>query len=279
MFYIGSQKITPGLFSKSEGQTITCINRTGANITTGEKVYIAANSNYTLIPENKFVASISFTGIATQNIANGSSGKVSCVMTEPASGLDLYSRIDNKATVAGFYTDGNGTTYAVCVVDAQYRSGNGMAWATNDEYRTDTILPNYDWDDVINCNESATYNTDMILNTYSANDFPAFNFARNACEITFNNATFRTQLPNIKELQILYNARNVLDNLDPTLNNYSERSLSIFKCGGNSGIWSSNEQSGNNAWQYYPNGSYDYNGGKYTTDFGVCPIIEIPVLE
>lgn len=275
MFYIGSQKITPGLFSKSEGQTITCINRTGANITTGEKVYIAANSNYTLIPENKFVIAYGFTGIATQNIANGSSGKVSCVISEAVSSLDLLSRIDNKATVAGFYTDGNGTKYAVCVVDAQYRSGNGMQWSNN---TIDTVLTDYSTVSVLNCLESGTYNTQLILSTYTPSEYGAFNFARNACSVVYNNVTYQSCLPNVKELQILYENRVLLDSLDPTLSNYSNRSLTEFKCGGDNGLWSSNE-SGSDIGLYYST-NYGIDGiRKYSGSNGVCPIIEIPVSE
>ena len=54
--------------------------------------------------------------------------------SEPTPGgtiLHQYDRVDGKATVAGFWTDGNGQRYAVCVVDAQYRSGN-QSWSESE---------------------------------------------------------------------------------------------------------------------------------------------------
>lgn len=276
MFYIGSQKITPGLFSKSEGQTIICLNKSGSDIQTGEKVFIAANTNYVLISQNNFSTSVGFTGIATENISNNSSGRVSSVLSAPSSGLELYSRIDNKATVAGFYTDGNGTKYAICVVDAQYRSETSMRWSNDNS--TDTLLPNYTRYGTLESLESGSYNTDLILSNYNSSQYPSFEFARNALSLTYNGTLYKSCLPNTYELQVIYNDRIALDNLDPTLNNYSERSLTIFNCGGSYGIWSSNEISGVSASAYTNTGTVD-DFNKISTSMGVIPIVEIPVAD
>ena len=47
MFYIGSQKITPGLFSKgqSSGDEVTAINYTGTSISAGDKVWLNEKAN------------------------------------------------------------------------------------------------------------------------------------------------------------------------------------------------------------------------------------------
>ena len=45
MFYIGSNKITPGLFSKGGGASISAINNTGNTIVEGDKVWIDKNGD------------------------------------------------------------------------------------------------------------------------------------------------------------------------------------------------------------------------------------------
>lgn len=197
---------------------------------------------------------------------------------EPTPGgtiLHQYDRVDNKATVAGFWTDGNGQRYAVCVVDAQYRSW-GQMWSESDE---DTLLPNYSSSsEALASGESGTYNTDTILNNYTATDYEAFNVARNACTVTVDNKTFTSCLPNLKELDMLYQDRNTLDTYDPTLSSYSQNSLSSWNIGGNSYYicWSSTEAKLNAGWSLESGSLKKYT--KYYA-FGVIPVIEIPVDE
>ena len=197
---------------------------------------------------------------------------------EPTPGgtiLHQYDRVDGKATVAGFWTDGNGQRYAVCVADAQYRSGAHM-WS---ESQDDTPLPNYSSSSAaLAAGESGTYNTDTILNNYTATDYEAFNIARNACTVTVDNKTFTSCLPNLKELDMLYKDRNTLDTYDPTLSSYSSRSLSTWDIGGNSNYncWSSTEVDLDAGWSLESGSLKKYT--KYYS-FGVIPIIEIPVDE
>jgi hypothetical protein len=188
--------------------------------------------------------------------------------------LHQYDRVDGKATVADFWTDGNGQRYAVCVVDAAYRSGSTMIWGRT----VDTLLPDYpDFNNAYGATESGTYNTDTILNNYTPTDYPAFNFARNACTVTVDNKTFVSCLPNFRELYRLRLDKVTLDTYDPTLSNYSSRSLTNFRFGG-AGAWSSNEYNSNYAWCLGPS---DYGNGviKSSQSYGVCPVIEIPVDE
>ena len=156
--------------------------------------------------------------------------------------LHQYDRVDGKATVAGFWTDGNGQRYAVCVVDAAYRSGSGMTWT---DYYADTPLPNYSSSSTaLAAGESGTWNTGTILNNYTPTNYPAFNFARNACTVTIDNQNFESCLPNLAELKIIYDNKATLDIYDTTLSNYSARSLSTFTFGGDWGAWSSTEYYG-----------------------------------
>ena len=191
--------------------------------------------------------------------------------------LHLYDKVDGKATVAGFWTDGGDQRYAVCVVDAEYRTG-GQKWSNS--ITTDTTLPNYSSSSAaLAAGESGTWNTDTILNNYTATNYPTFNIARNACTISLDNKTFESCLPNAAELQMIWNDRATLDTYDTTLTDYPNNSLTSWHIGENSQFrcWSSVELTRNAAWFIKYNGSCDYT----TKDLegGVIPIIEIPVDE
>ena len=192
--------------------------------------------------------------------------------------LHQYDRVDGKATVAGFWTDGNGQRYAVCVVDAQYRTG-GQLWST---VSVDTPLPNYTSDSAaLAAGESGTWSTDTILNNYTHTDYPAFNVARNACTVSVDNQTFETCLPNAAELQMVWNDRVILDTYDTTLTDYPNNSLSTWDIGGgisNSRCWISVEY--NSTYSYYLLSDGSLGGNfKVTYHCGIIPVIEIPVDE
>lgn len=191
--------------------------------------------------------------------------------------LHQYDRVDGKATVAGFWTDGNGQRYAVCVADAAYRSGH-QTWSN---VTVDTPLPNYNSSTAaLAAGESGTWNTDTILNNYTPSDYPAFNIARNACTVSMGNKTFESCLPNAAELQMIYNDKATLDTYDTTLTEYPNNSLATWNIGGNSSsyCWSSNEYLSSLTWLLYSSGSW-YYGEKNDYYNGVIPIIEIPVDE
>ena len=187
----------------------------------------------------------------------------------PSIPTTLGSRIDDKATVVGVLQDHEGNDYVLAVVDAAYRSGSAMAWGS---YGVDTPLQN----GYGSTNRyTGKYNTDLILSTYS---YKAFNFARNACTVTIGSNTYYSVLPSINELQMLYNNKNVLDQYDPTVSEYNDRSMSTFKCGGWSGLWSSNERNADFA--YFINSGNGNIGNVYKTNnsnYGVCPVICIPL--
>lgn len=186
----------------------------------------------------------------------------------------LGSRIDNKATVVGILQDHEGNDYVLAVVDAAYRSDSGMDWSTG---MVDTPLQNnadetYAYSD----RHTGKYNTDLILSTYTATDYPAFNFARNACSVTIRNNTYYSVLPSLRELKVLYNNKDVLDQYDPTVSQYSYRSMSIFKCGSRTGLWSSTERNIGFVWVISNEGSVKRDT-KIDDYCGVCPVICIPL--
>lgn len=188
--------------------------------------------------------------------------------------LHLYDRVDDKATVAGFWTDGNGQRYAVCVADAAYRQ-RYISWGGI----VDTSLPNYSSASAaLTASGSGTWNTDTIINNYTPTDYPAFNVARNALTITVDNQTFTSCLPNAAELLMVSGDYSTLDTYDPTVSQYSSNSLDSLLYN-NFHCWSSTEYNSRYAW-YYSNNAIGYSLGKTTSqNFGVCPIIEIPVDE
>lgn len=190
--------------------------------------------------------------------------------------LHLYDRVDGKATVAGFWTDGNGQRYAVCVADAQYRTG-GKYWSTVQE---DTLLPNYTSSAAaLAAGESGTWNTDTILNNYTPTNYPAFDTARNALTITVDNKTFESCLPNLKELQMIRDDRTTLDTYDTTLSSYSNNSLSSWNIGGNSSGWVNSSTEFSRPYGWLISRSQIDSVGKGGISCGVIPVIEIPVDE
>ena len=186
----------------------------------------------------------------------------------------LGSRIDNKATVVGVLQDHEGNDYVLAVVDAAYRSGSSIAWSRGSE---DTPLQSHSSStSALADHHTGKYNTDLILSNYTATDYPAFNFARNACSVTIGNDTYYSVLPNLIELQMLYNNKDVLDQYDPTVSQYSNRSMSTFKFGA-SGAWSSAERNLGGAWLIFNYGDEDYGGKGNDNRYGVCPVICIPL--
>ena len=98
--------------------------------------------------------------------------KIEHLQIDP-SALKFGDRIDNKATVVGTYDSNDGKTYVYAVLDAQYRGAN-IAWSTGlYDSDIDTGLPNYESSASLNeqNHESATYNTDFIINNYSDHKF------------------------------------------------------------------------------------------------------------
>lgn len=194
---------------------------------------------------------------------------------ESSPSLQLYDRVNNKATVAGFFTDSNGQKYAVCVADAAYRSI--QLWSNLEE--VDTPLPNYATEsDALTSTESATFNMNIIKNNYALSTHPVFNFAYSKT-LEFNGVTYNGLLPNASELQMIYNNRVDLDSLDTTLNEYPNNSLASWKIENNSSsCWSSTEKNASSAWRLTYKGVWaaGYAEKNFSTN-GVIPIFEIPV--
>ena len=182
-------------------------------------------------------------------------------------------RIGGIATVVGQYNSNDGKKYMFALLDSTYYTKT--AWATDLAY-SDTGLPNYESSPIYQNKESATYNTDYILNRYASNlKREAFQHCRNAGNLTFNGQLYQFQLPNAYEVQQIYENRAKLYELDPTTSTNTSYNLANWNFNGTYDLWSSNECTSYNSWRLDSNGSW----GNYSKSaaYGVVPIIEIPL--
>ena len=233
------------------------------------------SSKQNVIAHEDYLCFINGVGIKIGNkIIIKNNKKIDTPTADPAT-LKFGDRIDNKATVVGQYSSNDGKKYAFAVLDAYYR-GTDIAWSTG-LYGIDSGLPNYSSAPTEQNKESATYNTDYILNNYSDKNIESFSFCRNVGNLTFNDKTYNCQLPNAYELQQIFNMKTELDALDPTAEANSTKKLSNWGFGSQyTWVWSSNAYNDNTTWFLKSDGSWDVNP-KDAADTGVVPIIEIPI--
>lgn len=178
-------------------------------------------------------------------------------------------RIGGIATVVGQYNSNDGKKYMFALLDSTYYTKTALA---NGLYGTDTGLPNYSSAPTSQNLESATYNTDYILNNYSGN-LEAFQHCRNAGNLTFNGQLYQFQLPNAYEVQQIYENRAKLYELDPTTSSNTSYNLANWNFNGSSYLWSSNEHGLNSSWELDSNGSWSNDAKRFIS--GVVPILEI----
>ena len=203
--------------------------------------------------------------------------------------LKFGDRIDNKATVVGTFESSDLGTVVFAVLDSIYYTNS--SWVVDNNWYTDvketyTGLPQYSTnnsDEVLNAKESATYNVIHVLNHYenkSKVTTDVFTYCRNIESLIFNNMKYDCQLPNAKELQMIYNNRKELQSFDSSISGDSQYNISDWKFGDSNGCWSSNVGIDSSSKLEYP-WELD-NSNKWYTDssdqkYGVIPIIEIPI--
>ena len=204
---------------------------------------------------------------------SASGGEVNPPNPDIPTTLKFGDRIDNKATVVGTFESSDLGTVVVAVLDSTYYGQHNWASGLN---VTDTGLPNYATEDeALAAKESATYNTDYILNNYSNKATEAFTYCRSIEPLNFNGKKYNCQLPNAYELKQIYNNSEKLYELDPTTSTNTSYNLANWDFNGLYDIWSSNECTSDSSWEIQPVGALD----NYSKDgpFGVIPIIEIPL--
>ena len=191
----------------------------------------------------------------------GSSGKYSL--------LERISDDSNNeiGTVSGFFTDANNVEYAIVCLDAQYRLDSGQ-WSSSTGVVTN--LPYYQNPTVWSSTETATFNTQKILDWCDTNSYTS-----SACShcrsksFTIDDTLYYGQLPNIVELVDIFRRRIAINSADTSASSYSSLIIPT-----ENSCWSSTQ-------------AFDYisfiiaSAGEATvfykdTDCFVIPVLEIP---
>lgn len=214
----------------------------------------------------------------TQNGTYDVTQYVSAVVDVPLPPTKKYNLLDRVkddsnneiGTVSGFFTDANNVEYAVVCLDAQYRL-DSAAWCSNQSTIV-TDLPTYaeaqwgPWE----AKETATFNTQKILNFCTANSYTST--ACSHCRsksFTIDGTTYYGQLPNMIELNDIVRNHTALNAADITASSYPSVNFAS-----SSNVWSSSQLSSGSAWVAYPGGSTNYYSK--TTNRVAAPVLEIP---
>lgn len=176
--------------------------------------------------------------------------------SDPASKLILGDRIDNKATVVGNFTDGDGQEYVVAVLDGTYH-GSSLAWS---DEAIDSVLPNYaSYDLAVAATESATYNMNQIETNYDITTYPAFNHCKTCTTVTFNNKEYTPLLPNAAEVEMINTNWSLVQGVT---------AAKLTQC------WSSTEK---HTYAWRRTADAWFNSLKTKAEYAVIPVIEIPI--
>jgi len=185
---------------------------------------------------------------------------------------------DNNNEIGTWYMnfeDGSGNIFKVVLLDAQYRN-DSTQWCSDDSASV-TNMPIYNssynlwWYD--DAKETATYNTQLILDFCTAN-----NYTSSACthcrsqSFTINGTTYYGQLPNAREVFDLWRHRTNIELMDTTASSYSGTNFSEAR-----DIWTSNQGEyffNNSAYGLFSSG--DINSNFITSNHLTCPVLEIP---
>lgn len=206
---------------------------------------------------------------------------VNWIGTATQTTLHKYDRVDNKATVVDFFTDSNDQRYALCVVDAAYRSTKGYSYSV-DSYTPSSLVGLTDYNAALSDTNSGSWYMNIFdeeeASGYPMANFPAFKFAKNACLVTVDGNTYTGVVPTVNELLAIREDKATLDTYDPTLSDYASNSLSNWSFGSSKGYVRTCMLTGDKSGSIVL--SIDSYQDQYsiTSDAtGVCPVIEIPV--
>ena len=217
---------------------------------------------------------------ATLPATENSDNLATCIASIPAGGggsgkYQLLERIKDDSnneigTVSGFFTDANDVEYAVVCLDAQYRLASG-AWCSNTSAVTN--MPIYDSvvsANIWNAKETATTNTQMILDFCTAQS--ATSTACTHCRtksFTIDGTSYSGQLPNMREVLDIVTNYNNIESKDTSASTYTSTNFSSEHA-----IWSSSQYKNTSGWS---SGNFgNMFGNSKTTNYFICPVLEIP---
>ena len=169
------------------------------------------------------------------------------------------------------FTDGNGNTYKVILLDAQYR--NSFAhWCSNIDNVTDMPLySDLKSSNVWEAGETATQNTQLILDYCTAGGYTST--ACSHCRsksFTIGGVTYYGQLPNALEVSYIARNYNSFDAMDTSASSQSSLNFSSAR-----NLWSSSQRSSNYGWYLLTIGTMSSN--LKTIGSFACPVLEIPL--
>lgn len=181
---------------------------------------------------------------------------------------------DNGNEIGTWYMnfeDGSNNLYKIVLLDAQYRNRNTI-WC----YDTNTVTNMPAYNDLKNSNvweakETATQNTQLILDYCSAGGFTstACTHCRSQSFI-INGTTYYGQFPNFIEIAYLAKHYNEFDSLDTSASSNFWTNFSSARS-----IWSSSQYGSSFGW-YLNAGGYVDTSSKVGNNFA-CPVLEIPL--
>ena len=168
------------------------------------------------------------------------------------------------------FTDGNGNTYKVVVLDAQYRLDSAQ-WCSSTT--TVTNMPLYS--DVATSNvwkatKTATENTQLILDYCTANGYTS-----SACthcrskSFVINGVTYYGQLPNMIELSEIAKNYNAIETMDTSASSNPSLNFSTAHV-----VWSSSQYNNLNVWRLSASGGF--GSGSKAGSCIAAPVLEIP---
>lgn len=214
---------------------------------------------------------------ATIPATENSDNLATCIASIPSGGggsgkYQLLERVKDDSnneigTVSGFFTDANDVEYAVVCLDAQYRNASAVVCSNQSVV---TNLPIYNTLAVWTATDTATFNTQTILDYCTAN-----NYSSTACEhcrsksFVIDGTTYygqlssETELVNILQNRVRINAADTSAASNPTL---------IVPDG--TGICSSTYNNNGTVWGWLANGRTAVNGSNI--GFFILPVLEIP---
>lgn len=216
--------------------------------------------------------------------------------SDPNGVYSLGDRIGNMASFVGYFNsinpDDNSTQkYAVFVLDAAYRGR--ASYVGNLGTYSGLPLPN---NSSVNSTESATYNGDVMYQTYTTSQLQNSAFALcRQYSVVLGGQTYYAQFPNINELSMIAGEngtagedfRESLDDLDPTLTSYSNNSLKSWNIAGTSNnmiiastLGHPDSYNTQKCWYCYTGINVTkslYNETPLYQTYGVIPVFEIPV--
>jgi hypothetical protein len=176
-------------------------------------------------------------------------------------------------TVSGFFTDANNVEYAVVCLDAQYRKSmelyGGGVWSDSNGIVTDLPCYNIVSSNVWEAKETATFNTQKIIDWCSAN-----NHSSSACSdcrsknFIIGGTVYYGQLPNLVELVDIYKHQTTIDTVDTSASSNPDTLLRDKEC------FSSNQYGSSTAWIF--SSERDVRSDDKTYERFTIPILEIP---